>query len=34
MKGKAILDPLVLDDVTVIYEPMSGRRITAWDDFR
>ncbi len=25
-----ILDPLALDDVTVIYEPAGGRRIVAW----
>ncbi len=26
----AILDPLALDDVTVVYEPMAGRRILSW----
>ncbi len=25
-----ILDPLALDDVTVVYEPVGGRRILAW----
>jgi hypothetical protein len=29
-----ILDPLALDDVTVVYEPLGGRRITAWEDSR
>ncbi len=26
-----ILDPLALDDVTVVYEAMEGRRILSWD---
>jgi hypothetical protein len=29
-----ILDPLALDDVTVVYEPLGGRRITTWKESR
>jgi hypothetical protein len=29
-----ILDPLALDDVTVVYEPLGGRRITLWEESR
>ncbi len=30
MGNTPILDPLALDDVTVIYEPLEGRRILSW----
>ncbi len=26
-----ILDPLALDDITVVYEPVGGRRIVSWE---
>jgi hypothetical protein len=26
-----ILDPVSLDDVTVVYEPVGGRRLVSWE---